>query len=124
MPHDEPDRIYHLALADEWKAAHTGDDHYRRSTLGRSLAEVGFIHCALAGQVQSVADAFYRGRPDVVLLTIDPSQLRADVRLENLDGGDEEFPHIYGPLPVAAVVDQAAVAMGADGRLELGRLLT
>jgi uncharacterized protein (DUF952 family) len=34
----------------------------------------------------------------VLILTIDPSALDAEVRVE--DG----FPHLYGPLPVAAVV--------------------
>jgi uncharacterized protein (DUF952 family) len=111
------DRIYHLALQDEWRVAAESAGHYRRSTLGKSLEDEGFIHCSLAAQVQMIADRVYRGRRDVVLLVIDPSRLKADVRVENLDGGEVLFPHIYGPLPVDAVVRVEVVPVDANGRL-------
>jgi uncharacterized protein (DUF952 family) len=98
---DEP--IYHLAIRADWDA--DPDAPYTMSTLGRTLDEQGFIHCSFRGQVRSTADRFYRGRDDVVLLTIDPSRITAPIRVENLEGGDEHFPHIYGPLPREAVVD-------------------
>jgi glutathione S-transferase len=95
--------IYHLALADEWHAAQVAGE-YRRSTLGKSLDEVGFIHCSHADQVRMIADLVYGDRTDVVLLTIDPHRVGAEIRVENLDGGDQLFPHIYGPLPLNAVI--------------------
>lgn len=109
--------IYHLALRDEWRAAAQSGRPYRRSTLGKSLEDVGFIHCSFAAQVQVIADLVYRGRRDIVLLVIDPSRLQAQVRLENLDGGDELFPHIYGALPLDAVVRVDAVPLDADDKL-------
>ena len=111
-----PQRIYHLALRDEWQEACEGEV-YRRSTLGRSLADVGFIHCSFAHQVQAIADLVYNGRGDVVLLEIDPSRVPAKVRVENLEAGGQAFPHIYGPLPVEAVIHANDLAVGADGRL-------
>ena len=93
--------MYHLALRPEWEAARA-DGSYRRSTLGASLEDVGFIHCSFDHQVQTIADAVYRGRADVVLLEIDPARLDAEVRVEPAHG--DEYPHIYGPLPVQAVV--------------------
>jgi uncharacterized protein (DUF952 family) len=94
-------RIYHLAVRAEWETARA-DGEYRRSTLGASLDEVGFIHCSLARQVQTIADLVYRGRDDVVLVEIDPARLDAEVRVE--PAGDDEYPHLYGPLPMGAVV--------------------
>lgn len=111
------DRIYHVALATDWTAAAEGE--YRMSTLGKTLEEQGFIHCSYRHQVQPVADAFYRGRDDVVLLVIDPARLRAPVQAENLDGGTDPFPHIYGPLNVDAVVAAVPVTHKADGRLHI-----
>lgn len=88
--------ILHLALAADWQAAQpTG--HYTVSTLGRTLQQVGFIHCSRdRTQLDQVAATFYSHvRDPLLILEIDPTGL--DVRLE--DG----FPHLYGPLPVSAV---------------------
>lgn len=109
--------IHHLALRHAWEAATEEDELYRRSTIDRSLEEEGFIHCSYPDQVQGVADRFYRSRTDVLLLTIDPTKVHAEIRTENL------FPHIYGPLPVDAVVRVEPVACGEDGRLLVSALL-
>ncbi len=120
-------RIYHLALQHEWSAAVDSDQGvgrpYRRSTLGRSLEDEGFIHCSFATQVQMIADLVYHGRRDVVLLVIDPSRLQAEVRVENTEGGVERFPHIYGPLPLDAVVRAEPVPVDTTGRLMTAALL-
>jgi glutathione S-transferase len=120
------ERLFHLALADDWAAAfETGE--YRASTIGLTLDEVGFIHLSHEHQVRFVADAFYRGRPDVVLLVIDPARAGVGARVREepgVPGGDELFPHLYGALPVAAVVAAPAVGLGEDGRLDLGALLS
>jgi uncharacterized protein (DUF952 family) len=109
-----PPKLYHLALAEDWDPA-VAD--YRGSTVGRTLDEEGFVHCSTAEQVQVTADRFYSGRTDVVLLTIDPQLVDAEIRVE---GG---FPHVYGPLPTAAVVGTAAVPVSSEGRLELAGLV-
>lgn len=108
--------IYHLALRHAWEAA-SRNGEYRRSTIDTSLDEEGFIHCSYRDQVQGVADRFYRGRTDVLLLTIDASQVPAEIKTEN------SFPHIYGPLPVDAVVRVEPVACHDDGGLLLNALL-
>lgn len=110
---DQP--IYHLALREPWEAAVARHEPYRRSTVDASLDEEGFIHCSFHDQVQAVADRFYGGRTDVVLLTIDPSRLGVEVKVEN------GYPHIYGPLPIEAVVSVEPVACDKDGRPLLDR---
>ena len=87
------------------------------STIGRSLDDVGFIHCSFAQQVRGVADAYYRDRSDVVLLSIDPSRVRAEIREETPPGSDELFPHIYGPLNLDAVEAVEPLAARIDGTL-------
>jgi len=115
-------RLFHLALVADWAAAfETGE--YRTSTAGKSLDDVGFIHASHAHQVQGVADAFYRGRGDVVLLVIDPARVPCEIR-EDLDpGSGQYFPHLYGALPVAAVLVAHSVGLAADGTLDLATLL-
>jgi uncharacterized protein (DUF952 family) len=75
----------------------------------------GFIHCSNGHQVVWVANQRFRGRTDLVLLHIDPTRLGAQVRYENLEGGEELFPHVYGPIPVTAVVDVVRFLPAEDG---------
>lgn len=99
-----PDLV-HIALASEWEQAREAGC-YERSTRERSLAEVGFIHLSFVWQVERVASFVYADVVDpLVLLRIDPDRLVDRVRIENLEGGEERFPHLYGPLQVSAVVD-------------------
>lgn len=97
--------IFHLALASEWAAAQESGA-YTTSTLGRSLAEEGFIHASRADQWTGVRDRFYGGVTEpLVLLHIDTDLLDVPVVEEPpAPGVTETFPHIYGRLPVAAVV--------------------
>jgi uncharacterized protein (DUF952 family) len=123
VPFQRSDSIYHLALRDEWLQTVNSGVAYRWSTLGKLLDDEGFIHCSFADQVQQIADLLYGGRSDVVLLVIDPSRLTSEVREENLEGGEQLFPHIYGPLPLEAVMDAQDVPVDAAGRLRVERLL-
>ena len=84
------------------------------------MAEVGFIHCGWRHQVERVANAIYRGGKDLVVLTIDPGRVPSEIRAES-GGGVELFPHIYGPLPVDAVVDVEPLEPAAGGRLFVPR---
>jgi glutathione S-transferase len=111
-------RLFHLALARDWADAFvTGD--YVASTIGATLDEVGFIHLSYIDQVVATADAFYRGRADVMLLAIDPTRVGAEVRAEPAPGTGELFPHLYGPLPVVAVLGAYPLELRGDGTLDL-----
>ena len=54
----------------------------------------------------------------LVVLVIDTEILDAPVVVENLEGGDEGFPHIYGALPASAVVEVRRAGM-TDGRFHI-----
>jgi uncharacterized protein (DUF952 family) len=51
----------------------------------------------------------------VVVLRIAIDRLDAEVRYEDLLGGHEGFPHVYGPLNLNAVVAIIPLPPGADG---------
>jgi uncharacterized protein (DUF952 family) len=97
-------RVFHIALASDWDAARQ-EGRYTMSTLGRTLAEEGFIHASRGDQWQRVRDAAYADVTEpLVLLTIDTDKLDAPVVDEPVPGSDETFPHVYGALEVDAVV--------------------
>lgn len=80
-----------------------------------SLVTEGFIHCSTNAQLSGVLERHFAGQHDLIALVIDPALLRAPVRFENLGGGDEKFPHIYGSIPVAAVTRVMKLANGEQG---------
>ena len=98
-----PQWLYHLALPDEWQQARL-QGSYQRSTRGRSLQEEGFIHLSGAHQLEATHGRFYADLDHVVLLTVDPHKLPSDqLKWEPIPTG-EQFPHLYGSLPLDAVL--------------------
>jgi uncharacterized protein (DUF952 family) len=63
----------------------------------------GFIHCSYAHQLRAVANRLFRGRRDLVVFEIDPEAVDGRIVEENLEGGRELFPHVYGRLKMSAV---------------------
>ncbi len=113
--------ILHIAGRDEWAAARA-DGECRPP----SLAGQGFTHCSDFGTVRLPANAYYAGRTDLVLLVIDPALVPSPVRWEPGDPpqpGGPWFPHVYGPIPVTAVVAEHDFPPTADGTFELPAVL-
>jgi glutathione S-transferase len=96
--------LYHIALPADWERARELGT-YAMSTRGVTLADEGFIHCSRRQQIEATANRFYGELAEVLLLTIDESALDAPVVDEDLYETGERFPHVYGPIPVAAVID-------------------
>ena len=102
--------IFHITKRGEWERAQR-EGIYRTPT----LASEGFIHCSRSYQVIRVANTLFRGQMGLVLLEIDTRQVRAEIRYENCEGGQELFPHIYGALDPGSVVRVLALEPGEDG---------
>jgi len=107
-------RIFHITTRAAWDEARAAGRY-----TADSLHSEGFIHCSQADQVAWVANTRFRGRTDLVLLHVDEAAVGAEVRRENLEGGTTLFPHIYGPLPVRAVMQVTPMTPSPDGTFEL-----
>ena len=109
-PSDQSGRmIYHCSLAGDWRAAQAVGE-YTVSSRGRTLEQEGFVHASHSGQIAVVLQRFYADVTEpMCLLVIDPDKLGVPVIAENLTGGQELFPHIYGAIPVTAVVEVVAL---------------
>jgi uncharacterized protein (DUF952 family) len=107
--------IYHCAGVTDWVVAQA-EGEYTMSSRGRTLAEEGFVHASFVSQVPGVLQRFYADVTEpLCLLVIDPRKLRVRVVTENLEGGEEKFPHVYGPIPVDAVTSVVELQHDADG---------
>jgi uncharacterized protein (DUF952 family) len=108
-----PPVLVHLCSVDEWTSAQT-----RCELRPESLASDGFIHLSTPDQVHLPANRLYRGRVDLVLLYIDPARLDSPIRWELGVATDPEsmlFPHLYGALPVGAVINVTSYRPAPDG---------
>ena len=110
--------LFHLTLPATWAEA-LACGSYPWSTRGSRVDEVGFFHCSTWEQIEQVARFVYPGELTLTLLVINPSRAGAEVRYENLDGGDERFPHIYGELPLDSVVRAITLHANTAGQFWL-----
>lgn len=102
-------KIYHITTRNAALEARSSGE-YR----AESLETEGFIHFSERHQILDVANAFYRGKSGLVLLVVEPSRLKAELRYEapvhpsassSAPGPQNRFPHLYGPLNMDAVVE-------------------
>jgi uncharacterized protein (DUF952 family) len=128
--------LYHIVPAEEFRAQLEGAAY--RPT---NLAHDGFVHCALAASVLSVANDYYSGvSGQLLLLEIDPERLASETRYEApapIAGAGSshlasaaEFPHVYGPIETEAITRVGLLVETSSGFqwptafMELGSFLS
>jgi uncharacterized protein (DUF952 family) len=100
--------IFHITHRKDWQAAQAKGEY-----TADSLQLEGFIHCSTLAQILPVAEKFYKGQGGLVLLMIEPTLLSSTLKWEAPSGGTpppsvpigDQFPHIYGPINLDAVVN-------------------
>ncbi|MGE5548782.1 MAG: DUF952 domain-containing protein [Solirubrobacterales bacterium] len=107
-----PRTIYHMCRREEWEGA-LACGAYPGSSQD---AADGFIHFSTAAQVVASAAKHRAGQDGLVLLAADATRLGDALKWVEARGG-QLFPHLYGPLPVAAVLTVAELPLdAASGR--------
>lgn len=107
------DPIYKICTAAEWRAA-----EQKGEFTGSAIDEAdGFIHFSTGAQAKETARRHFAGQSDLVLVAVDPEKLGDALTWEPSRGGNL-FPHLYGALPVAAVVSVSELPVGKDGNHE------
>jgi uncharacterized protein (DUF952 family) len=92
--------IFHILQTAEW-------EHERSNSIytPATFEQEGFIHLCDEEQIAGVVERYFPEPADLVALCIEPDKLKAELRYENLLGGEELFPHLYGPLNLDAVLE-------------------
>ena len=102
--------IFHIADRALWEQGKASGSYQPEM-----FATEGFIHCSTAEQVMAVANLRFRGQLNLVLLAIETDRVGHEIRYENLEGGLQLFPHIYGELKPSAVVRVSELVPDVDG---------
>lgn len=94
------EQIFHVAMLQDLEQSRRGGI-YQTS----SLATEGFIHCCTKAQLAGVLERYFSDNDDYEIIEIDTTRLLSDTCIvyENTVGGSEQFPHLYGAIPMAAI---------------------
>ena len=113
------EQIYHITTKTAWHTAKSTGIYQ-----DNSLKEEGFIHCSYPHQLVCVANMRFKGQDNLIILAINRSQTNCPVVDEDLYQSNQDFPHIYGPLPVKAVFNVIPFPCTADGSFLLPKQLS
>lgn len=105
-PDPLPDVIFHICTVADWQAAQAAGV-YRGGAAARAD---GFLHLSTAAQVAGSLTKHFPDRDGILVLTVRTDALGGALRWEPSRGG-AVFPHLYGDLPLNAVL---AVRPAAD----------
>src|SRR5690606_37517450 len=102
--------IYKICPRELWREA---------QTLGRFHGapvdvQDGYLHFSTSAQVVETAARHFAGQKDLVLVAVDGERLEDGLVYEASRGGDL-FPHLYGILPLSAVIWTRDLPLGPDG---------
>lgn len=70
----------------------------------RNIEAEGFIHCSTVEYFWRVAPNFKEINEELLLLCIDESKLKSEVRYEDGDNCGRFYPHVYGLINNDAVI--------------------
>lgn len=109
--------IYKICQRPLWEAAER-DGLFRGADLD---IRDGFIHFSTKAQLGETAAKHFAKKSDLVLIAVNAEGLGAKLKWEPSRRGDL-FPHLYAPLPLAAVRWVKPLPDERDGRRPLPEL--
>ena len=107
---DTPAFIYKIIPANLWREAQA------RGRFGGAPVDVadGFIHFSSAAQMRETAARHFAGQADLLLLAVAVAKLGSALKWEVSRGG-ALFPHLFGDMPINAVVQVYPLPCLPDG---------
>jgi uncharacterized protein (DUF952 family) len=94
-----PHTAFKILTADQWKQFQA-DGVFHGAPV--DITD-GYIHLSAKDQLQATLDKYFAGQDDLVIIEVDLADLGDVVKWEPSRGG-ALFPHIYGSLPISAVI--------------------
>lgn len=108
------DLLFHVTTHEEWKKYQTN-----RNYEPESLESKGFIQCYTGSQIADAANRLYPDKDQILLLVIDVSIIREEIKYEKDEEVGEKFPHIKGPLSINAVIDKIDIRAEDNGKFKI-----
>lgn len=103
--------VFKICGQEEWRRAEAAGVYFGNADDARD----GFIHLSAGDQVAGTLERHFAGRDDLLIVRIDAAALGDALKWEVSRGG-ALFPHLHGPLPMAAVQAVSPVESRQDGQ--------
>lgn len=105
-----PEPIYKIVPAALWRQAR------EKGVFEGAAIDLsdGYIHFSTESQVRETAAKHFAGQQDLLLVAVDGDALADHLRYEPSRGG-ALFPHLYGQLPLSAVLWEKPLPLAPDG---------
>ncbi len=110
------DDLFHILSEAAWRDAQAAGIY-----APASLADEGFIHLSLAGQLLRSANSYFSGQGDLLVLRIDGDALTAELRFDEV-ANRGIYPHLYGPLNLNAVRQVVPLPTNQHGQFDVPAL--
>ncbi len=78
----------------------------------------GFIHLSTGAQLRETAEKHFANRTELTLIVVDSDALEADSLRWEVSRGGDLFPHVYGALPLSAVIETSELVGDQAGAFE------
>lgn len=98
---------------------------YEPATLLDKSDKGGFIHCSHAAQILEVANNFFKGESNLIILRLNVDKIEAPIKDEvpfEAPWSEVLYPHIYGPLNLDAVEAEIPFPCDSKGSFALPKL--
>lgn len=108
------DLLFHITTKDNWKEYKTNGNYEPKT-----LESEGFIKCSSGNQLEDTANRIFSDKDEILLLVIDVSLVREDIKYEEDEDTGKKYPHIYGPLSTNAIIDKIAIQAEENGTFNI-----
>jgi uncharacterized protein (DUF952 family) len=103
---DPPTYLYKILSISSWEESKTVDH------ILIPKEDEKFIHLSKADQLERILSKYWTDKQVSVILKLDTSLLRGDLRYETNKGGLNKYYHLYdGLIPHLAIVKHAVIAL-------------
>jgi len=90
--------LYHIVSKKDWSAYASKSGFWPAS-----IRHDHFIHLSERNQIFPVANSFFKGQHDLLLLEIDIPRNDKLLKYESVEGQKGKFPHYYGGIPLYSI---------------------
>lgn len=104
MQESTPKYLYKILSLEKWQASKGN------SSVQLPEEDADFIHFSREDQLERITSKYWSHIPSYVILKIDTTKLRGEMRLEANPGGSSKYYHLYnGSIPIESVVESRTI---------------